>query len=71
MSTRGADFLYKWISDHLPKRPIDDPGLLVAHTAVDAVRAAETQDITSQEIDEEIGSVYEAIMHAVQHREGS
>ncbi|TPM24201.1 DUF768 domain-containing protein [Mesorhizobium sp. B2-3-5] len=25
MSTCGADFLHKWISDHLPRRRFDDP----------------------------------------------
>jgi hypothetical protein len=70
MSRRGSDFLYKWISDHLPARPIGDPVLLVTDMAVDAVRAAEAQGITRQEIDEEIGGVYEAIIHALQDRIG-
>ncbi|RJT26028.1 DUF768 domain-containing protein [Mesorhizobium waimense] len=70
MSTRGADFLHKWISEHMPEGPIDDPGRLVTDLADQAMRAADAAGIPIQEIDEEIGSVYEAIIHAVEHREG-
>ncbi|TGQ45730.1 MULTISPECIES: DUF768 domain-containing protein [unclassified Mesorhizobium] len=68
MSKRGSDFLSKWIPDHLPDGPIADPVLLVIDMVVDAKRAAEAQGIPQQEIDEEIGSVYEAIMHTLQDR---
>ncbi|MBM2714567.1 DUF768 domain-containing protein [Mesorhizobium caraganae] len=70
MSTRGLDFLYKWISEHMPEGPIDDFGLFVIDMADQAMRAADAEGIAIQEIDEEIGSVYEAIIHAVEHREG-
>ena len=62
MSKRGSDFLYHWISDHLPDDPIIDPVLMVIDMAVDAKRAAETQGISGQEIDEEIGTIYQFIM---------
>ncbi|OWK22003.1 hypothetical protein AJ88_13870 [Mesorhizobium amorphae CCBAU 01583] len=70
MSTRGLEFIYKWISEHMPDGPIDDPGLLVIDMADQVMRAADAEGIAIQEIDEEIGSVYEAIIHAVEHREG-
>ncbi|QND64592.1 DUF768 domain-containing protein [Mesorhizobium loti] len=62
MSKRGSDFLYHWISDHLPDAPIIDPVLMVIDMAVDAKRAAEIQGISGQEIDEEIGTIYKFIM---------
>lgn len=65
MSKRGSDFLYHWISDHLPDDPIMHPVLLVIDMTVDAKRAAETQGIPGQEIDEEIRSIYEFIMQGL------
>jgi hypothetical protein len=65
MSKRGSDFLHRWISDHLPDDPIIDPVLLVIDMAVDAKREAETQGIPGQEIDEEIGPIFEAIMQGL------
>ena len=65
MSKRGSVFLYHWISDRLPDDPIVDPVLLVIDMAVDAKREAETQGIPGQEIDEEIGPIFEAIMQGL------
>ncbi|ESY51577.1 MULTISPECIES: DUF768 domain-containing protein [unclassified Mesorhizobium] len=62
MSKRGSDFLYHWISDHLSDDPIIDPVLLVIDMTAEAKRAAETQGIPGQEIDEEIGTIYKLIM---------
>ncbi|KRB29807.1 hypothetical protein ASD99_24445 [Mesorhizobium sp. Root695] len=62
MSKRGSDFLYHWVSDHLPDDPIIDPVLMVIEMAVAAKRAAEAQGIPGQEIDEEIGQMYQFIM---------
>jgi hypothetical protein len=70
MSTRGAEFLYHWISDHMPEKPLDDLLLSVTDLADEAKREADRRGITNQEIEEEIDSVYEAIFHAVEHREG-
>ena len=67
MSRHAADFLRKWILDHLPSR-IDDPALVVTAIAADAVRAAEALGISHQEIDQEIASVFEAIMRTLQDR---
>ena len=65
MSKRGSDFLYHWISDRLPENPIADPVLLVIDMAVEAKREAETQGIPGQEIDDEIGLIFEAIMQGL------
>jgi len=62
MSKRGSDFLYLWISDHLADAPITDPVLMLIDMASDAKKAAETQGIPGQEIDEEIGTICEFIM---------
>ncbi|WP_457155793.1 hypothetical protein [Mesorhizobium sp. P5_C1] len=52
-------------SDHLPDDPIIDPVLLVIDMTVDAKRAAETQGIAGQEIDEEIGAMFEVVMQGL------
>lgn len=65
MSKRGGDFLYHWISDHLPDDPIIDPVLMVIDMAVDAKWAVEAQGIPGREIDEEIGTIYEFIMQGL------
>ncbi|MER8434109.1 hypothetical protein [Mesorhizobium caraganae] len=65
MSKRGSAFLYHWISDRLHDDAIVDPVLLVIDMAVDAKREAETQGIPGQEIDEEIGPIFEAIMQGL------
>jgi hypothetical protein len=49
----------------LPDDAIVDPVLLVIDLAVDAKREAETQGIPGQEIDEEIGPIFEAIMQGL------
>jgi hypothetical protein len=42
-----------------------DPVLLVIDMTVDAIRAAEAEGISSQEIDEEIGAILEVIMQGL------
>ncbi|WP_258595581.1 hypothetical protein [Mesorhizobium sp. AR07] len=54
----------------MPTGPIDDPLLVITDLADEAMRAAHAKGITSAEIDEEIGIVYDAIIHAIRHREG-
>jgi hypothetical protein len=54
----------------MPEGRIDDPVLVVTDMAEAAMGSAEANGITNREIDEEIGSVYEAIIHAIQHRMG-
>jgi hypothetical protein len=54
----------------MPEKPPDDLLLSVTNLADEAMREADRRGITYQELDEEIDSVYEAIFHAVEHREG-
>jgi len=70
MSSRGINFLDKWMADHLPNAMTDDPAAI--NDLVDqAMEAAHRQGIEVAEIYEEVGSVYEVIFEAMQHREGS
>lgn len=54
----------------MPEGRIDDPALLVTDMAEQAMLAAGAEGITIKEIDEEVGSVYEVIIHAIEHRDG-
>ena len=55
------------MSDHLPDEPIVDPVLLVIEMAVDAKRAAQTEGISGQEIDEEIGPIVDTILRGLRN----
>ncbi|AZO41429.1 MULTISPECIES: DUF768 domain-containing protein [Mesorhizobium] len=70
MSTRGADFLYHWISEHLPEKAPPDLLVSVADLADEAMQEAGRQGISTEEVDEEVESVYEAIFHAMEYRAG-
>lgn len=70
MSTRGINFLDKWLAEHLPNAITDDP-VAVSDLADECIKAALREGIAPWEIDEEVGSVFEAIFEAMQHRDGS
>lgn len=57
------------MAEHLPDAVTDDPGA-VTDLADQAVRAAEKEGISADEISEEVGSVFEIILEAMQSREG-
>ncbi|ESZ41798.1 DUF768 domain-containing protein [Mesorhizobium sp. L2C066B000] len=67
MSTRGFNFLDKWMAEHLPDAVTDDPGT-VTDLADQAMRAADKEGISADEISEEVGSVFEIILEAMQSR---
>ncbi|MER9625080.1 hypothetical protein NKI98_27190 [Mesorhizobium sp. M0222] len=69
MSTRGINFLDEWMAEHLPDVVTDDPGA-VTDLADQAMRAADKEGISADEIGEEVGSVFEIILEAMQSREG-
>jgi hypothetical protein len=69
MSTRGINFLDKWMADHMPDVITDDPGA-VTDLADQAMKAADREGIKSEEISEEVGSVFEVILEAMQNRAG-
>ncbi|RWB73360.1 MAG: DUF768 domain-containing protein [Mesorhizobium sp.] len=70
MSTRGADFLDRWMAEHLPEAGTDDPAA-ISDLTDQVMEAADREGIAVSEIYEEVGSVFEVIAAAMQHRDGS
>ena len=70
MSTRGINFLDRWMADHLPDAMTDDP-IAISDLADEVMTAADSAGIGVDEITEEVGSVFEVILGAMQHRDGS
>lgn len=70
MSTRGANFLERWMAEHLPEVVTDDPAA-ISDLTDQAMEAAGREGIEVSEIYEEVGSVFEVIAAAMQHRDGS
>ena len=68
MTTRDIDFLQKWMAEHLPDAFTDDPAA-ISDLADQAMKAADREGISSAEIAEDVGSVFEVIADAMQHRE--
>jgi hypothetical protein len=64
MSECGLNFLDKWMAEHLPDAMTDDP--IASDLADQAMKAADKQGITCEEISEEVGSVFEVIFEAMQ-----
>lgn len=69
MSTRGINFLDEWMSEHLPDVMTDDP-VAISDLADQAMKAADARGISADEITDEVGSIFEMIFDAMQHREG-
>jgi len=67
MSRRGIDFLEKWMTEHLPNAFTDDPAA-ITDLADQAIKAAEKEGISLDEITEEVGSVFDVIFDAMQNR---
>ena len=68
MSTRGTDFLYKWITNNVPVTAGPDV-LSVAELTQELFADAKAVGISSTEIEEDSGSVYEAILDAIVHHD--
>ncbi|TIW73942.1 MAG: DUF768 domain-containing protein [Mesorhizobium sp.] len=62
MSTRGINFLDKWLAEHLPNAITDDP------VAVELIQLPRVS--SADEINEEVESVFEVIFEAMQHPGG-
>jgi hypothetical protein len=58
------------MAEHLPYVVTDDP-VAISNLTDRAVEAAEREGIEVSEIYEEVGSVFEVIAQAMQHRDGS
>jgi len=69
MSTRGINFLDKWMAEQLPETATDDP-VVISDLADKAMKAADKVGIPTTEISEEEPSVFEVIAEALDHREG-
>ncbi|MER8576930.1 hypothetical protein NKG99_35095 [Mesorhizobium sp. M1409] len=69
MSTRGVNFLDRWMAEHLPNAITDDP-VAISDLADEAMKAADREGIPADEINEEVWSVLEVIFDAMQHRTG-
>ncbi|TPM41523.1 DUF768 domain-containing protein [Mesorhizobium sp. B2-3-4] len=69
MSTRGINFLDKWMAEQLPETATDDP-TVISDLADEAMEAADKAGISTSEITEEVPSVFEVIAEAMDHREG-
>ena len=67
MSKRGVDFLDKWMAEHLPNAFTDDPAA-ITDLADQAIKAAEKEGISLEEISEEVGSVFDVVFDAMQNR---
>ncbi|MDX8450154.1 hypothetical protein [Mesorhizobium captivum] len=70
MSTRGVNFLDRWMAEHLPNAVTDDPAA-ICDLVGQVLRAAKREGIDRDEINEEVDSVFEVIFCAMQHREAS
>jgi hypothetical protein len=69
MSTRGINFLDKWMAEQLPETESDDT-IVISDLADKAMKAADQAGIATSEISEEVPSVFEVIAEAMDHREG-
>ena len=69
MSTRGTNFLHKWLSSNVPETVGADV-LSVADLTQKLFADAKAIGISSVEIEEDTGSVYETILDAIVHRDG-
>ena len=61
MSTRGTDFLYKWISNNVPEETPSDV-LSVADLVQKLFADAKALGITSNELEQDNGSVYQLVL---------
>ena len=66
MSTRGTNFLHQWISQNVPETTSSDI-ISVAELTQKLFADAKAIGISSTEIEENTGSVYETILDAIVH----
>jgi hypothetical protein len=70
MSTRGTNFLYDWISQKIPEAASADV-ISVADLTNRLFADAKAAGVSSDEIEEDTGSVYQAIFDAIVHHDGA
>lgn len=67
MSTRGIQFLHQWLSINLSSIAGADI-ISVAHAIQRLLAEAKAAGIESVEIEEEVGSIYKAVLDAIVYR---
>ncbi|MDX8506150.1 hypothetical protein [Mesorhizobium captivum] len=65
MSERGAEFFGKWITDNVMRGSVGTDIISVAEVTTKLFADAKAAGISEDEIEEEIGSAYEAILAAI------
>ncbi|MEI9406577.1 hypothetical protein [Mesorhizobium argentiipisi] len=65
MSERGAEFFGRWITDNVMRGNVGADILSVAELTPKLFADARAAGISEEEIEEEVGSAYEAIMAAI------
>jgi hypothetical protein len=68
MSTRGTNFLHKWISSNV-SATVGADIISVAELTQKLFADAKALGINSTEIEEETGSIYETILDAIVHHD--
>ncbi len=70
MSKRGAEFYGKWITDNVMRGSVGADIISVADLTSKLFADAKAAGIPEDEIEEEIGSAYEAILSAITGPDG-
>ncbi|CDX40612.1 DUF768 domain-containing protein [Mesorhizobium sp. WSM4935] len=65
MSERGAEFFGRWITDNVMRGNVGADILSVAELTTKLFADARAAGISEEEIEEEVGSAYEAIRAAI------
>lgn len=65
MSERGAEFFGRWINDNVMRGKVGADILSVAELTTKLFADAKAAGISEEEIEEEVGSAYEAILAAI------
>jgi hypothetical protein len=65
MSKRGADFFGKWITDNVMRGNVGADIISVAELTTKLFANAKAAGIQEHEIEDEVGSAYEAILAAI------
>lgn len=65
MSERGAEFFGKWITDNVMRGKVGADIVSVAELTAKLFADARAAGISEEEIQEEVGSAYEAILAAI------
>ncbi|TPJ21658.1 DUF768 domain-containing protein [Mesorhizobium sp. B2-7-2] len=65
MSERGAEFFGRWITDNVMRGKVGADVVSVAELTTKLFADARAAGIAEEEIEEEVGSAYEAILEAI------